>query len=388
MPVLLNTSAPNLFDGLFSQRPRDLRRPDEDFLTEAFAYVLATEEQLQAPVVSALTKGRVQGARLTEIETQLPVAREDLSRCRPDLCLRGADADDRPFEIWLENKWGAGLGRNQLETYRAELGRLKPSVTRHLVFVSPRHAEVMVAAAFLKGRPKGVTGSAITWPELHGLLGAEDEREGVLAQFRRFMSANGLGAVRPATLEAAHAYRAARDAGQRLGSANTYRRTLKGLCGAALEVHLSDRLESKLILWDGWGRVGLFTPDDKASVGLLYDPGDHRTDFLAADRPTDIVVRIQANPDGQSQAQLETSRARLAPIADALESLDFNCNPNGGRWRNNRHNLLLAHYRPGFPWSLPSGPEQAARLAAIFEPAFEVLLSPVARKRIAALPPY
>ena len=387
MPASLNGGPPNIFVGLFNQQPREFARRDEDFLTEALAYVVATEDGLQADLVRALTGGLVVGARVAEVETQLPVAKPDDSRCRPDLRMAGIDGEGRRFELWLENKWGAPLSEDQLTSYREQLARTDAKV-RHLVFVSRNFSHVDAAGRLLKVARRGVTGSALAWRDLHAALGPEDERPGLLAQFRRFLTAKGLGALSAVTLEDALAYRKARDDGKRLGSANSYRRTLQGLCETALKAHLALWSTEELRVWDAWGRAALYDPSYRASVGMLYDPGDHRTRFIDPARPTDIVIRIQAEPAGQSTEALEALRGKFKPLAAELETLGYDCNPGGGSWALNRHTLLLGHYRPGFPWEAKTGAEQAARLAEIFQPALEALRQSSVSQLIFRLPRY
>jgi hypothetical protein len=49
--------AENVFNRLFAYRPRHEVTPAENFLTESFAYILATDKSIQAAVVKRLRPG-------------------------------------------------------------------------------------------------------------------------------------------------------------------------------------------------------------------------------------------------------------------------------------------------------------------------------------------
>ena len=70
-PITINGEAPNLFRGLLAYRPRIERESKENFLTEAFAYVLAMDPKVAAKIIEAFVEDRFEVKRLLSIETQV-----------------------------------------------------------------------------------------------------------------------------------------------------------------------------------------------------------------------------------------------------------------------------------------------------------------------------
>src|ERR1700720_2027505 len=98
MSVDLNDAAPNLFEGLFDFFPRDGHTPRENFLSEAFAYILRTSEGALDAWVSHVFDRRVHCASF-EVRTRVRRYTENDSLVFPDMSIRGTIADGETFEI-------------------------------------------------------------------------------------------------------------------------------------------------------------------------------------------------------------------------------------------------------------------------------------------------
>jgi hypothetical protein len=367
----------NLLSRLFSYRPREKLTPAENFLTEAFAYLLATDASLQGPIIEHLTAGHVLGAHSISVQTQ--ILREDEEsekRCIPDAIVCGLDQSGADFELWLENKWGSAVDVRQLDQYCQILS----SRSVHFAFVSPSVPDVAVARARLLEHANGTYAArlATTWSEIQARLGSRSDSRSLRVEFAEFLQVNGLGGLRLVTRNRAKDYwaflsskREGRLRG-RVGDNDNFLRDLQAICARALSINTAggDLVLEDVEMHDGWGRVACMTADRRLSVGLLYSPIDHRTGFLNPDQPLDIVVRVQAPPEASTLAQ---RRSSLIGVRESLEGLQFECDPDGGRWKSNPHTLLLGHYRPGFPFDAASGEAQSEALALVFANVWRVL---------------
>lgn len=389
----------NLFVRLFSYYPRPDHSPEENFLTEAFAYVLATDAGVQGPLIDVLTGGALHGARVDSVETQ--VLHEDESfagRCIPDAVILGEDASGHAFELWLENKWRAPWNGKQILAYDQMITGSKALArgrSVHLAFVAGRLDQLRLAKAQMATLRATTGRTAVAWSKLHEIIASAAADNTPAAQFAEFLDRNGLGAVDMITLAAARAFAARpagaalrRDAGQE--PRDKFKRQLQAMCAHIIDQLDADRraFAPDLRCHVGYGRVSAMSQDMKVSIGFLYDTQDHRTSFLKPDVPLDICVRIQANPTGVSEKSLATRRASFADLREELEKIGFDCDPNEGRWRNNKHTVILGQYRPGVPWNVASGAAQAEAFSDIFARTGQVLSQRKYKDRVRKLPSY
>lgn len=398
-----SVSGHNLLVRLFSYYPRKDHSPDENFLTEAFAYVLATDRRVQAPLIEALTGGALRGAHVDKVETQVLQQDEAFAgRGILDAVITGKDASGQPFELWLENKWHAPWNDKQILAYNQMIAG--PAVLArgravHLAFVAGRLDQVKLAKQQMATFRATTGRTALTWSKLHEVIDGVAADGTTAAQFAEFLDRNGLGAVDRITLAAARAF-AARPAGAKAKGENDaqagqephekFKRQLQAMCACIIDQLDADRraFAPDLRCHVGYGRVSAMSRDFKTSIGFLYDPRDHRTSFLNSDVPLDICVRIQADPTGVSQNSLTTCRAKFAALREELQEIGFDCDPDEGYWRNNNHTVVLGQYLPGVPWDAVSGLAQAEAMSDIFARAGTVLSKPNYRDLIRKLPSY
>jgi hypothetical protein len=396
-------SGHNLFVRLFSYYPRKDHSPEENFLTEAFAYVLATDPGVQGPLIEALTGGALRGARVDGVETQALHEDESFAgRCIPDAVITGKDASGQPFELWLENKWHAPWNDKQILLYDQMITGPKALARGravHLAFVAGHLDQVKLAKAQMATFNAATGRTALAWSALHEVIAGAAAESTTAAQFAEFLSRNGLGAVDKITLVAARAF-ASRPAGAKvkgetgeqagLEPHEKFKRQLQAMCASIIDQLDADRraFAPDLRCHVGYGRVSAMSQDLKVSIGFLYDVQDHRTSFLDPDVPLDICARIQADPAGVSDNSLTARREAFTALREELEEIGFDCDPDAGRWRNNKHTVVLGQYRPGMPWDVASGVAQAEVLSDIFARTGQLLSQPKYKDLIRKLPSY
>jgi hypothetical protein len=128
-------------------------------------------------------------------------------------------------------------------------------------------------------------------------------------------------------------------------SVTRMRENLETLCSRVLDALPRTELSKDAYLTVAWGRVGLWMFGSRVTLGLMYDPYDHKSAFLDEARPLDLIVRVEGP---YKKAQAEHERAKLLPLVRALGKAGNACEQ--GRWRANSHTVLLGHYRKGFPF--------------------------------------
>ncbi len=394
---MLEPSPKNLFSRLFTYKPRANFTHSENFLTEAIAHALESDASIQSEAVLCLTGGLVRDASISEVITQSQLADEKSGkRWIPDVIVRGATRKSGQFEIWVENKWDAPLNLRQLKGYGAALdaktagGATQPFLT--FLGLNRRHVAQARTAMIAGLCAKGVRANAIRWPELRETL--EGSSSDVTRQLLAFMDQKGLGRTERITLEMAADYArllGAREKGGRFGYSEPLRRAARQQCEGVLAANQADGVPglNSAFVADHWGRVTIYSsPEERASIGLLYDPEDHRTTFVDAHKPLDICVRVQMNPIGVRAGEASAHRARLDPLRNDLAAVGFDSTVGRRDWRDNRHTALLAHYAGGYPWIEPSGEAQVAKLAELTASVWRILNSTSHARRMGRLPAY
>lgn len=359
--TLVNGSTPNLFRNLLSYRPRAGRDSRENFLTEAFAYVLAMDPKMAIKIIEAFVENRFQVNQLVSISTQVSL-RDETSFGLPDMKIEVLDHDNRLIEVWIENKWSAFADSDQLTRYLRYLDLLNPAVPKHLVLLTPRHTDANVCRALKSQMPL----THVSWSKMHEIV-AEHQAHDITKEFEAFLNEQRL-VVQPITLadtqEHFRKLRAHEDwRGTRL------REKLEILCGRVFdELQLSEsELTEDAYAIANYGRVGLWMFRSRITLGVMRDPSDHCSAFLDEERPLDVIVRVEG-PYTQAEAELE--RAKLAPLTRALERAGYACDQ--GRWRANPHSVLLGHYRECFPFAL-SADEQVQWVFDVFSSTLSVM---------------
>ena len=217
------------------------------------------------------------------------------------------------------------------------------------------------------------------------------------AEFAEFLEESGLGSLRKLTVEKAITFsealirkRATSSSPGRFGYKDDFRKDIRALSQSVLSA--AQRADTgtleDAVVHDSYGKVAIMDGAWKRSFGLLYDGSDHRTEFLNRDKPLDICVRLQAEPSGLSPASLDAWRSRFDGLRRDLDFIGFDCDPNNGSWKGNRHTILLGQFRAGFPWQAVTGGEQSRLVADIFRQTWAILDNESHLAQIRALPSY
>ena len=351
--ITINGETPNLFRGLLAYRPRPDRDSRENFLTESFAYLLANDPALACRIVRAMVGSRHEPKRIMRIRTQVSLSDAN-GRGLPDMMIESLDSNNNTLQIWIENKWDSSADLNQVNRYLAILESHDASVRKHLVLLTPRHTDAKLCSAACTE----ISLTHVTWSKIRDIL-ATHQDAGIAKEFERFLSESRL-AAQPITLAAAQDHRRER-ANKTWSGTNHLRENLLAICRRVQEELTETELTRDAACHEGYGRVALWMFGRRVSLGAMFDPTDHATEFLDERRPLDLIVRIEGP---YTRSNSEAARAKMSPLVNKLERAGYLCGRN--RCRSNHHTLVLGHYRDGFPFG-SSADDQVKRLAEIFD---------------------
>ncbi|MGH8237525.1 MAG: hypothetical protein ACREXP_10955 [Steroidobacteraceae bacterium] len=340
-PITINGKTPNLFRGLLSYRPRADRDSRENFLTESFAYVLAMDPAVAVRIIQAFVEDRFEVKRLKNIRTQVSLGDEN-GRGLPDMMLDVLDRKNRTVQVWIENKWDSCADVEQLDRYLAHLEAHEPTVRKHLVLLTPRHTDAKLCPV----SSSNIALTHVSWSKIHEVVTAHRARD-ITNEFEQFLGAQRL-AVQPITLVEAR------------GDRKRLRENLWTLCRRVQDGLAPTELTEDVSCRDNFGRIALWMFGCRVTLGVMFDPTDHASAFVDEQRPLDLIVRIERP---YTKVNAESARARLSPLVAMLEKAGFACDQ--GRWRSNKHTLVLGHHRDGFPFDARAD-EQVERLTEVF----------------------
>jgi hypothetical protein len=286
-------------------------------------------------IIEAFVEDRFKVKRLVSISTQVSL-RDEASWGLPDMKIEVLDRDNQQMQVWIENKWGAFADPDQLTRYLGYLDRQEPAVPKHLVLLTPRHTDAKVCPV----SKSNITLTHMSWSKIHEVVTAH-RAHAITNEFEAFLSEQQL-VVQPITIAAAREhYR--RVKAKEDWSVIPLRENLETLCSRVLDALPKTELSEDAHPIKNWGRVGLWMFGDRVTLGLMHDPVDHHSAFLDEARPLDLIVRVEGP---YKKAEAEHERAHLTALVRVLEKAGYACDQ--GRWRANKHTVLLGHYREGF----------------------------------------
>jgi hypothetical protein len=367
MPILINSKTPNLFRQLLAYRPREANTPRENFLTESFAFVLATDPAVAKAILQAFVGSRFAIERLLALTTQKSLASdEEEGWSLPDMMADVELVDGRRGQVWMENKWDSPAHPEQLRKYLRKLERQEKKVPKHLVLLTPRHTD----AAHCPKEKFATTVSHESWSKIHEIVKAHRVHP-MTHDFEAFLNDAQQLVVQPITLAQAREYRRLLEA-KKDWSATRLRDHLYTLCDRVREaLPLGDfTADGETVL--NYGRAGIWSYGRRITLGVLHDPVDHATEFVNPERPLDLFLRIEGPYKGKREAR-EAMRRKLAPLVQTLEAQGFACDQ--GKWRSNGNTVLLAHDRQAFPFDA-SADGQVQRVLDRFTQMLDLLNKP------------
>jgi hypothetical protein len=357
--IPVNKQEPNLFRGLLSYRPRPHRDSRENFLTEALAYVLATDPDLALIVAEAFTGHRFDIKEVTGIETQSSL-RDTNARGLVDMMIEAVASDGQKLNVWIENKWDAYGNAKQLESYLQAIAKRTDDAKQFLVLLTPRHTDGRLCE---KVKVNKVPLNYMNWSELHEIVSKSSTA--LSREFEAFLCDNRLSA-QPITLRSVQEdYRSLQSGKVRM--ARNLRQRLRVLCDRVIDGLDSTEISEDAYLDERYGRVGLWMFQSRVTLGLLHNPKDHCSAFLDKGRPLDLIVRVEGD---YKLLEAERVRQQLVPLKCALEQAGYACDQ--GCWRANPHTVVLGHYRRAFPFD-DSLDGQVAWVLDVFNSTLELM---------------
>jgi hypothetical protein len=295
---------PNLSDSLLvalsSYRPRPGRRPIEDFITEALAWLLRTQDGLGRAFLQEVVELPLgEDTSATEIEWS---TQESFSSSRPDMVAWVGDT-----AVAFEHKVHEAATRDQLQRHQEGLTDLEGYGQGRLVLIT--------SATWHFAEPDDEQNPSMqmpfertTWPRVHDWLSGFAERvedDSMIREFQALLQSRGLGPRSAIPEPSLRAYRAVQEAEEQIW---VLFRTLKEEPGRW--EFLFDQLphldpearemkgrEGKV---PKEGRIGIRFPPwtPGVFVGVLVDGDDHEIDM--SDRPLgpDLVVVLDVSENG------------------------------------------------------------------------------------------
>jgi hypothetical protein len=308
-------SAPNLFEALFDFHPREYHTPKENFLTEAFAYLLRTDEAVRNCWLSVLVAKNVEDATC-DITTR-PTEKDSDSETSiyPDLLIEGQFSDGVPFAVYCEHKWNSPCNLGQLRKYRK--ASEKKGKHARLAFVGANHKQKREAGTCFPDN----SCKCFLWEDVFYALDSLPNKSTLLTEFLVFMKTHGLSPGQPLTVEGMRAFLQASEFIKSLmNMANKLQTDYSWDC-------IPDRFHASTFVHDAYGRVGIRF-ETKAwkpalTVGFLYDVTDHKVAFANRDRGIDLFLRIEAMPKDTRNIQsalnvLQAKRSELRKTASSV----------------------------------------------------------------------
>lgn len=291
-------------------RPREGHDPLENFITEAFAWLLINQEGFGRFYLSKVRQRLGLAAEMpaSPIEWE---TRMNLNGVFPDLVgLEGCTA------YLFEHKAWSHLHSNQLANYRRAAGKEYGPENFHLILVTGgRHQ--------FDQNPD----LALCWHDVHGWISEwldhkDCESDPLFEDFQTLLVSEGMGPPAPVSHEAILAYKPAR----------SLEPCLLSLIQRA--VHHDWKHQFPLIAtdpqlpWhralpkgqDPWGRIGINLAGNDPNawlpgcfLGFLIDPADHCIEWQNPDCP-DFSIILGANPERRSTYPKSAELAELRKV--------------------------------------------------------------------------
>lgn len=194
---------PNLFSALFNYRPRDTITLGENFLTEAFAYILKTERDILKSFLKKIDVA--EDPQSVEVHTQVKETISESDSVTPDISVRpdmkivsgGKDL------ALCEIKWDAPCDIEQLKRYQKKASESESKI----VFIGANLKQIIEARKQLRQDDK-----ALSWGEIYHLIvksnSKRQEKTDIPEQFADFLKEKGL-VMEKIDLEVSRAFRKA-----------------------------------------------------------------------------------------------------------------------------------------------------------------------------------
>lgn len=313
----------SLLTALRNYRPRENHDPLENFITEAFAWLLINHPKFGrfylGRILSLLGLGELPTGHSIKWETQV-----NLGGVYPDLVGEvGAHA------YLFEHKAWSPLHASQLDNYRAGAVQKYGKANYHLILITGGISQI-------DQNPN----LGLCWHEVHAWITdwqqhKEYEPDHLFVDFQHLLKSEGLGPPAPVSHEAILAYQPARSFEPALSSliirVSGYPWE-KLLLPASTKSHLPWHHS----LWRGkdrWGRFGINLLGDTENwspglfAGFLVNPTDHNVEWLnpaCPDFSLILDINIEKHPNyEQTETYNQLRSAMEAKIKEACPDYQF-----------------------------------------------------------------
>lgn len=334
----MNTHGANILNALFEFHPRDGHTPEENFLTEAFVYVLRTSKSAQNAWLS-LIMGIDVSVNQVDFQTRSSEREEEGNVVYPDLLVDAKLLDGRRIVIVSEHKWGSKCEPKQLDRYVKLAQRRNPPA--RVIFIGSKHDQIQEARKILDVEMPTSGRNCFSWGEVFHALSAvpELEKNDIMKQFLDFMETYGLDPGVPMTnarLKALYDSSGILESLER-SLVNLYRRDWKDLPERYRKMRMFHRANGTLTL--------LFATErwrPAVTVGFLHDPTAYGVAITDNEKGIDLMLRIAA---GKAE-ELRDDRMRLAwpVVREKREQLRGKTNSAllvGEKGNGDQHALLI-----------------------------------------------
>ncbi len=326
----MKSSLPNLFESLFDFYPREDHTPKENFLTESFAYLLQTDEDVRNGWLSVLLDRKVESVECEVITRQAEADLEADTSVYPDLLLDGQLSDGERFAVYCEHKWDSPCNHAQLRRYRKVAER------------KGGYARLAFVGATIKQRSEAEKCFAddccrcLLWEDVFKTLNTLPNKCPMLKEFLDFMESHGLSPGKPLAIEVMRAFLQASD----------FRKSLQNMANKLLANYswevIPKRYE-RIYVQDAYGRVVIRFETEQwrpgLALGFLYDESDHRVKLVNRDKGIDLMLRIETYP--KYTKDLQPALAILGEKRKVLKRTAASVLLKGERGNGNAHTVLI-----------------------------------------------
>jgi len=330
----MTSATQNIFNALFEFHPRGERTPAENFLTEAFAYILGSFEIVRLEWLSSVIGKEV--SKVDYLRTRFPEEDDDGKFAIPDMKISGELAGGQKFVLYSEHKWNSPCDSRQLNKYIQNFKTDTAAEFTKVIFIGASRRQVEQAE---ECHPS-MKGCTFLWSDVFNALEKVQRKEPTLLEFLEFMKSQRLSPGHPITTDAMMGHIHSEGF---VSNLNELAHTLKNDFDWSFVPGRYRNSKELPEVKDELGRVVLkfSTPDWKPGliVGFLYNTGDLKVKFVDRKRGIDLFLRIETHPKNQGGIErvlpeLKKKKGKLLKHADNV--LLPRDDANG-----NRHTILI-----------------------------------------------
>ncbi|HLX61263.1 MAG TPA: hypothetical protein VKX17_08270 [Planctomycetota bacterium] len=297
---------PNLFKSLFEFRPRDGLTPAENFLTEAFAYILKTDHAARKQWISRLLGDNVVDVECTISTRPGEYDWNGLTTIFPDMLLKGNCSENKQFAIYCEHKWDAPCDPSQLEKYKNSFQKKDPNAK--VIFIGSNYLQKHLASKCLGGE------CCFLWEDVYYEFKKLHSKSNLLEEFLVFLKDHGLSPCEPISIEQMQEYV------RSSGFSKSLLRLANKLNTDFSWIVVPGQLVRETSANDEYGFAGIVCHCNqwkpRITFGFYYNTEYCKIDFVDRQKGIDLALCIDIDPKFQQNCApiLEVLRAKCAAL--------------------------------------------------------------------------